>query len=186
MSGDGGGNETQSRAAESAARSRSKQHPGDFLLHPVALGALVALVFNDHVAKDRWPSAATGKLSDVAGLVFFPLLLVSSVEVARRAMGRDRWVLGRSALILAVITTALGFAAIKVWGPAGDAYRIANGLARWPLDAVPAVVRGHGLPPVESVGLVEDRTDLVALGALVAPLWIGTHVTNQREQTRRS
>lgn len=141
----------------------ASRHLGDLLLHPVALAALVVLVFNDHVAKQRWPSQVTGKASDVAGLLFFPLLLVAVVESVRWLFDRDGWPLGRRALLVAVLATGLGFAAVKLWGPAGDAYRMTNGLARWPLDAAPSLVRGHGLPPVETVKLVEDRTDLVAL-----------------------
>lgn len=156
------------------------RHLGDLFLHPVAMGALVVLVFNDHVAKDRWPSDVTGKVSDVAGLVFFPLLLVSVAEAARWLVHRDRWALGRGALVLAIVITAVGFTAIKTWGPAGDAYRVANGVARWPLDAVPSLVRGDGFPPVGTVRLVEDRTDLFALVALVVPWWIGAQVLKGR------
>jgi hypothetical protein len=162
-----------SDATSSPNRGR---HLGDLLLHPVALGALAMLVFNDHVAKDRWPSDVTGKVSDVAGLVFFPLLLVSIAEAARWLVHRDRWVLGPRALVVAIVITAVGFAAIKTWGPAGDAYRIGNGVARWPLDAVPSLMRGEGLTPVGTVRLVEDRTDLFALVALVVPWWIGSRI----------
>ena len=48
----------------------SGRTPGDLLLHPVALLALVLVIFNDRVLKVRYPSEFTGKLSDVAGLVF--------------------------------------------------------------------------------------------------------------------
>lgn len=149
-------------------------------MHPVAIAALVVLVFNDHVAKDRWPSDVTGKVSDVAGLVFFPLLLLSIAEAARWVIHRDRWALGSRALVAAIVITAVGFTAIKTWGPAGDAYRVANGVARWPLDAVPSLVRGDDLPPVGTVRLVEDRTDLFALVALVVPWWIGVQVLRRQ------
>lgn len=154
----------------------ASRHVGDLLLHPVALAALVVLVFNDHVAKDRWPSQVTGKASDVAGLLFFPLLLVSIVESVRWLFDRDGWPLGRRALLVTVLATGLGFAAVKLWGPAGDAYRVTNGLARWPLDAVPSLVRGEALPPVGIVNLTEDRTDLVALVALLGAWWTGCRV----------
>lgn len=161
---------------DAPATTNGSRHLGDFLLHPVAIGALGVLMFNDHVAKDRWPSGITGKASDVAGLVFFPLLLVSLAEVARWVVHRERWALGRCSLAVAILATAVGFVAIKTWGPAGDAYRVANGVARWPLDTVPSLLRGEGLPLVGTVRLVEDRTDLVALAALLVPWLIGSHV----------
>ena len=138
------------------------------------------LVFNDQMAKGRWPSEVTGKASDLAGLVFFPLLLVAMAESVRWLFDRDGWPLDRRALLVAVIATGVGFASIKLWGPAGDAYRIANGLARWPLDAVPSLARGDGLPPVGMVKLTEDRTDLIALVALVCAWWSGCRVLDRR------
>ncbi|MFT5682697.1 MAG: hypothetical protein ACI8RZ_003621, partial [Myxococcota bacterium] len=47
----------------------------DPLLHPVTLTAMALLAVNDHWAKYALTGVVTGKLSDFAGLVFFPLLL---------------------------------------------------------------------------------------------------------------
>lgn len=178
--GDDGAHQATTGDTDPAGGGQGGRHLGDLLLHPVAIAALVVLVFNDHVAKDRWPSDVTGKVSDVAGLVFFPLLLLSIAEAARWVIHRDRWALGSRALVAAIVITAVGFTAIKTWGPAGDAYRVANGVARWPLDAVPSLVRGDDLPPVGTVRLVEDRTDLFALVALVVPWWIGVQVLRRQ------
>ena len=172
-------------AAPSATREASR-HLGDLLLQPVALAALVVLVINDHVAKDRWPSTVTGKASDVAGLVFFPLLMVAIGEAIRWLFRRDSWPLDRRALAIAIGVTAFGFAAIKVWGPAGDAYRVGNGVVRWPLDAIPALLRGDALPPVGTVKLTEDRTDLFALIALFGAWWAGNRILNRRQDLRQA
>ncbi len=51
------------------------------LLHPVSLASMALLGLNDHVLKGLFPGLITGKLSDFAGLVFFPLVL----EIALRA-----------------------------------------------------------------------------------------------------
>lgn len=160
----------------STGRVERVRHCGDLLLHPVAVAALVVLVFNDHVAKGRWPSEFTGKASDIAGLVFFPLLLVSAAEAIRWVLHRDHWWLGRGALAVAIVITAVGFTAIKTWAPASDAYRVADGVARWPLDVVLALTRGEGFPHAGTVKLVEDRTDLFAIVSLVVPWWIGAQV----------
>ena len=58
------------------------RRPGDLLLHPIAVLAVAVLVINDHVLKGLAPGLLTGKLSDLAGLLFFPLLLASVVELA--------------------------------------------------------------------------------------------------------
>ena len=53
--------------------------PGALLLHPVNLIAMLVLGLNDHWLKAAWPGLVTGKLSDVAGLVVLPLVVVGSV-----------------------------------------------------------------------------------------------------------
>ena len=54
------------------------------LLHPAFLVALATLVVNDHVLKDAFGNALTGKLSDLAGLVVLPVLASSLVGLATR------------------------------------------------------------------------------------------------------
>lgn len=78
---------------------------GRELLHPLPLAAVLVLVVNDHLLKGNGllPEAITGKLSDVAGLFFFPCLLV----VASRALVR------RASPTVAVVLTGLVFAAVK-------------------------------------------------------------------------
>lgn len=88
------------------------------LVHPLPLAAVALLVLNDHALKGSGllPGAITGKLSDVAGLFFFPLLLTSLARGSARLAGRDL----DARLALAVIcTTATGvvFTLLKVHGP---------------------------------------------------------------------
>jgi hypothetical protein len=45
------------------------------LCHPFSLASIALLLLNDHLLKRLAPSLLTGKLSDFAGLFFFPLLL---------------------------------------------------------------------------------------------------------------
>ena len=53
------------------------------LLHPIFLSALVLLVVNDHWLKGAGilPSWLTGKLSDFAGLIVAPVVLVSLLRL---------------------------------------------------------------------------------------------------------
>jgi hypothetical protein len=95
---------------------------GRDLLHPLPLAAVALLVFNDHVLKaSGWaPPALTGKLSDVAGLFFFPILLFTLTHPPRV---RRAWV-----AVAAAGLTAVVFAAIKL-----DVR--ANALAAWALGS---------------------------------------------------
>lgn len=111
------------------------------LVHPAPLAAVGVLALNDHLLKGAGilPGAVTGKLSDFAGLFFFPLLLAALLRgLSRAARGRD--IDDRRSLAAATsIATAAGFAAVKL------------------LPAVNALVaRTWGV-------MVMDPTDLIAL-----------------------
>jgi hypothetical protein len=112
---------------------------------------LVAL--NDHVLKGAGllPGAITGKLSDVAGLYFAPLLVAELWTLARPA-GSARAVLRRVAW--AALGFGVLFAAIKTSPEASAGFDAATG----------AVLRR----PVRNT---VDPTDLVAL--LMLPLAVG-------------
>jgi len=103
------------------------------LAHPVPLGAVAVLALNDHLLKHvAWfPRVLSGKLSDAAGLFFFPLLLSTLADGAwRAATGSSREPLpGRGWMAAAAAaTTGLVFSALKLspaangwacsaWGP---------------------------------------------------------------------
>ena len=142
------------------------------LLHPAPLAAVAILVVNDHFLKGSGllPAWLTGKLSDFAGLFFFPLLLTALWRTARwlggcraqrdgthlvpRARAREapgaglarRRDLGltRRALAIAVGATGIAFAALKL---------------------SPALAA--------RAGAIADPTDLAALVMLLPAWWIG-------------
>ncbi len=127
--------------------------PGSLLVHPIMVGCLLLLIVNDHLLKARFHNAITGKLSDVAGLAFVPVLLVAMVEfgcwiLRRRSPGQP------AALAFSGFAVAIGFAAVQTVPAATDMYR---SLA--------------GLPWSGQSSVVADVTDLVALPA-VAVGWI--------------
>ena len=126
---------------------------GEFF-HPLSLLALSLLIVNDWILKPSpWaPSALTGKLSDVAGLVFFPLLLTALVDcallgLARLGLDLD-FSLRRGKLLLSIASTALCFTAVK----------LSSSVRELALD----LLQGLGL----SARIVADPSDLVALLAL--------------------
>ena len=146
--------------------------PGDGLLHPVALGALVLLVVNDQLLKATWPGPVTGILSDVAGLIAAPLALQALWEVVTWTAGR--WA-GPSRRVLAVAIAIVGvaFALVQVWPLATDAYRIGLGALQWPIAVLAAMLGGSLVPPVRPVVAVTDVQDLLALPALAVSWRVG-------------
>lgn len=130
------------------------------LLHPAAIACVAVLVANDHWLKHAWPGFVTGKLSDVAGLAFFPLVLAGLWEevTRRRSPGT---VPG-----CAVVTAAV-FAAINVHPLAAEAYRVGLGALQWPAYALSALATGSSLPALHRAALTLDPTDLVALPAVL-------------------
>lgn len=121
------------------------------LAHPLPLAAVGVLALNDHLLKGSGllPGAVTGKLSDVAGLFFFPLLCAAVARGLSLAL-RGRDIADRRSLAAAAaLATALGFAAVKLL-PAANAL----------------VARAWG-------AMVMDPTDLVALPmAGLAAAWM--------------
>lgn len=134
--------------------------PAGELFHPVTLLALALLVVNDHWLKGGPLSGwLTGKLSDVAGMASFPLVVTAAVDsvlwlVAMAGVPVD-FTLRRWKLALAIAGTAALMIAIK----------LSNGAARtvagWLAD-----LWGHA-------AIVADPTDLFALPALAIAWWVG-------------
>jgi hypothetical protein len=129
--------------------------PAGELFHPAALLAIALLGVNDHLLKGRGPAWLTGKLSDVAGVFFFPLLLTAGLDTIAWVIARRRadFTLRGWKIAAACVATAIGFAAPKLSPAVGDAY------AR-----LFALVGLH-------VRFVADRTDLVAL-VMIVPAWL--------------
>ncbi len=136
------------------------------LITPPAMLAIAVLALNDHVLKAQLGGWWTGKLSDVAGLAVFPLLVCAAIELGS---GRE---VGRRGVIVAAIATGLAFTAIKLSSAAGALYREGLATLQWPFRAVVDLVRGEGLPAIGRVHLTQDPTDLLALPALAISVWL--------------
>jgi hypothetical protein len=151
------------------------------LLHPVALGAVVLLVVNDHVLKRVCPGWVTGKLSDFAGMVFFPLFLQGIWEIAAKA--NRGFAPSRRILLAAVVSTGLVFGWTKMTATGADAYRYGMALLRWPMRWVAGKTDGRLVP----CAFAQDPTDLLALPMLVVGYWIGgARCFDQRRRTPAS
>jgi hypothetical protein len=151
------------RALRGVDRAEAPALPLGEALHPVALAAVVVLVVNDWVLKPRFRgSFVTGKLSDLAGLIFAPVLLSAliglALYVARKAGLRVEPRLTHRRLVLCCAATALGFALVKLYPPVGD---------------VVARLIGHG------ASFYPDWTDVLCTPCVLVAYWIG------RDELRR-
>jgi hypothetical protein len=144
------------------------------LLHPLAVLSVVVLLGNDHLLKAAAPGLLTGKLSDVAGLVVFPLLLAEVAAVIARRMLR-RPIEARALVLAAVLITAAGFSAVKTSNVAADLWAGGLGALQWLVGFGFA----RGGPPPSTVVAV-DPTDLVALPALL----VAVLIARKRRQPR--
>ena len=115
------------------------------LASPVSLVAIATLLINDHLLKPFAPSVVTGKLSDLAGLYFAPLVvLVGVFAVSFGRLERRPIAVAR----VAYLVVAGIFAALK--------------LAEATASPLLSLASGLGFP----VAIAVDPTDLIALGVL--------------------
>lgn len=143
------------RALRGADRGEKPALPVGEAMHPITLLAVLLLVVNDWVLKSQFPGAVTGKISDVAGLIFAPVVLTAAIGLVLKLLRvRDPYLTHRR-LVLAIAATGLTFAAVKLSPAAADA--LANALSHLGRRA--------------SIRL--DRADLFTLPALVVAYWIG-------------
>jgi hypothetical protein len=154
------------RALRGTDRAEAPALPVGEALHPVTLAAVLVLAANDWALKPRFgPSAVTGKLSDLAGLVFAPVVLSAAIglvlHLAARLGARLDPSLSRRRLMLCTLATGAVFAAVKL--DPTCARLLADLLSRF------------GRP----AAIYLDPSDLLCLPALALAVWIG------RDELRR-
>ncbi len=144
--------------------------PGVGMLHPLAIAAVFVLFLNDHFLKQQFSSWWTGKLSDLAGMLFFPLFLQSGIEWIQYSFGV--FTPSKGLLVKCVLATMVVFAAINLSVEIGAAYSFGLGCLQWPWFQLSALFSGDGWVDVRPVHHVVDPTDLLALPACLIPLWV--------------
>ena len=123
------------------------------LTHPATIAAICALLLNDLVFKSLWPDAwATGKLSDLAWVVFAAPVLAFLLSFATRGNARAQL----AAFVTAYIGLPLLYAAFNTFEPVHD-----------------VITRGLSLASGRASGGPLDATDslVIPLG-MAAALWI--------------
>jgi len=137
----------------------------------VPIAAIAVLLLNDHLLKQSIPGLVSGKLSDIAGMVFFPLLLQALVELVDR---REPFQARRSVLLGCALLTGAVFGATNLFPWAAELYRVGLGALQWPIRALWASLSGHPCPGLAPVSHTLDPSDVFAIpfvGAAVAVGW---------------
>jgi len=128
------------------------------LAHPIVLLSIAILLINDHVLKANYPSWVTGKLSDFAGLLFFPILLSAILNIICRPLN-----ISSRPIAMAVFGfTGIWFGLIKIHPLFGD-------LTETFLSGLLSM----------RVQIICDPADLIALGMLL-PAW-KLRATNEKQ-----
>ena len=128
---------------QAAFRQRCQQA----LTHPVTLGAVGVLLLNDLLLKGLWPNPwTTGKLSDLAWVIFAPPLLAYLLSLAAPGTQWAR----RTVWATAYIGLPLLYAAFNTFAPLHDAILrslslLSGGAGGSPLDATDSLVIPVGL-----------------------------------------
>lgn len=90
----------------------------DYFVHWLPLSAAALMAINDHVLKAVFPGFITGKLSDVLGLFFFPLLLCAIICLIRNfVLARTSpliWYVSKPLLLFCMAVSSIVFIGIKV------------------------------------------------------------------------
>lgn len=153
-------------APEETAAERAL--PLTLLVRPWPILSLVVLAVNDHLLKGSGllPGLVTGKLSDFAGLLFFPLLLVTlwdlALAAANAVLRRQVFLASPTSqqLIVACLATGAFFSAVQIHPPVAELYARGTAFLAFWSDA-----------PLAQVAM--DPTDLVAVPVVVASFFLG-------------
>lgn len=151
------------------------------ILHPMALVTLVALVVNDHWLKTRYPGWVTGKLSDFAGLLLLPILIVATIELATRTL------LSIRAVWIIASTVTVGFVLVESTALGAQMYEQGMGILQLPFRSL--ISGADAAVPVHHVA---DLADLIALPVAFVVCLIGrdrskdAHPAPGRSTTKKS
>jgi hypothetical protein len=153
---------------------------GDLLLLPASYGGLALLIVNDHYLKSHLHNAVSGKLSDVAGLMFFPLLVAAAIETAKCTLRIRLWGITGKGLCSIIVAVGVFFLLMKTWQPAGHLYAWLDAVLQWPVLALKAAITDGNPWAWPKTRIVMDPTDLFALPVLLIPWWTARSLIRDR------
>jgi hypothetical protein len=120
------------------------------LQHPATWLSISMLIINDHILKGLYPSWITGKLSDFAGLFFFPFLVAASLSFLLQKFKIPSRRVGE-----------ISFGFVGIWFVLLKTFPLVNSLT----TSLTSLLLGI------STTFVLDPSDLIALFAM-APAWM--------------
>lgn len=132
------------------------------LQHPLTLLSIATLLLNDHVLKVVSPSWLTGKLSDFAGLFFFPFIVAAGLSLVLSKFNWSRQRIGQ-----------IAFGLVAVWFTLLKTVPFANSLTA---QFASLFIGG-------TAQLILDPTDLMAL-VVMWPAWRMWHQPRPIKPTR--
>lgn len=147
------------------------RRPGSLALHPAVLAAVLIVLINDQIFKAAawFPALLSGKLSDVAGLFAFPVIVVSCGELLTKRIAS-----ARSCGLVAILTITV-FSAAKI----SHDFSLILGEA-WTLGLAPLrFVLGRDQS--DTISFAQDTSDLLALPAAIASVMV-SHVRRPAAQ----
>jgi len=132
------------------------------LASPWSVGAILVLLVNDHLLKASWPGWLTGKLSDLAGMVFFPFLVAAVVSCRRSVV--SVWPLWTGVIVTGSVLSVI------------NVFPLAATFIEWAMARVGVAWR-----------ITVDPTDLMVLPMLAAPvvIWRRSRHTAVGQDKRR-
>ena len=131
-------------------KDESVQNSLRCLQHPATWLSIALLLVNDHILKVIYPSWITGKLSDFAGLFFFPFIVATGLSFLLSRYHVPSLRVGQ-----------IAFGLVGIWFILLKTTPLVNGLS------TSLASRLIGYPPQ----YVIDPSDLIALSAML-PAWI--------------
>ena len=158
------------------------RRPGECLRHPLVVGMLFLWIINDHVLKAAYGNFWTGKLSDVAGLVVFPLIPLALYEFYCAWTSRNprlhRMIFGAS-----MAFTASLLIAINLSEACSTLCCEFVATIQWPFLSGWALFSGQKIPNLPQLTATPDPTDLFTLPALLIPLYLQKRPDLQKAET---
>ena len=119
------------------------------LQHPATLISIALLILNDHILKASIPSWFTGKLSDFAGLFFFPFIIAAGLSLL---LARSKHTLQQVGI--------LSFGLVAVWFFLLKTFQPVNFLT----TQLTSMILGT---PTQ---IIQDWTDIIGL-SIIIPSW---------------
>ena len=138
------------------------EHSLRCLQHPTTLISIALLILNDHVLKTSIPSWFTGKLSDFAGLFFFPFIIATGLSILFAKYDLKRHTIGH----LSFGVVAIGFFLIKTIPSVNN---VTAKIASFVIGGTPQIII--------------DPTDLIAL-LVMGPGWVLWCRYNETKSTK--